>query len=364
MRYGKTVVMAAAVALAVGCGKVDPFADATPDFDGVALEIQGGAAEGINQALKAPELAQSSSALTASVYFTSARAAVGELNAALLKILNALDYVVTHAEPSTSTADMRVYGPKDTANVTVQLTIKKLADGRFGWKLEAKPLGADDTAYVIVMAGSITKGDLPHRGHGVLGVDLDAYKTVDTAFQGQGKLLCGFAHVVDSKAVAYKLVGFTPDATVHAPVDARFVGYRQAATGFTAARLMSLTNVAPATDAKETVLSRVRYLPAVGGRLDFVAFGGDIAADRLYWGTACIDSSSGEVFKRLQVCDRATGTTTCVQLSSTGAIGSCPGQADQTPPSDDPNDGTMESGAPAGTETVTAPDTLPTVDGQ
>lgn len=108
------------------------------------------------------------------------------------------------AAPTTGTGDSRVFGPKDYGNASFRLTIKRVRDNRFAYKLEAKPLGGDDTAYKVVAAGNMTKGAQAGRGRGHVGFNLDVYKTVDSSFPGQGKLLSRFAHVGNAKVLAYR----------------------------------------------------------------------------------------------------------------------------------------------------------------
>ena len=111
------------------------------------------------------------------------------------------------------------------------LTVRRVEVNRYAWRLQAKPIGAEDSAYLIIMGGSVARGTEAHRGRGVVGVNLDNLKLVlGDAFNGQGKMLAAFAHVenaagtAEAKSLAYLLHGFTPDSTQHDPVDAAFVG--------------------------------------------------------------------------------------------------------------------------------------------
>jgi len=271
---------------------------------------------------------------------------------------------------------VRVYGPKDQDGATWQLTIKKIAAGRFGWKVEAKPIGSDDTAYMIVMAGGIQRGLEPHRGRGVVGVNLDNLKTVlGATFNGQGKMLAAFAHLENAagtqegKSLAYLLHGFTPDSTVHDPVDAAFVGHKLLPSGATGIRLLAKVNLsATATDAKENVALRVKWIPGVGGAGAVRAWGGDIADGTWYRGFACWDAQELEGFKVVESCtlNATTGLPDCQVVSTAGALANCkPGTARGEVPELEASDltsTTPEAGAPT-TDPLSVPADMPTGDG-
>lgn len=369
MRIGKWMLMGAALALGGACN-VNPnqeYADALPQQDGLSLQITGAASEAATslntpnqgRVITGDDIGFVNSGLTSVPEFLQdARAGISELNEGVKNILDKVQDVVTSGDGKAISSDVREYGPKDIGNVTVRLFVKKFDATHFGWRIDAKPLGGDDSTYVIVMGGGIAKNPDPHRGRGFVGIDLDNWKSVDSTFTGEGKLLCGFAHVGNSKTLAYALKNFTPSTSTHDPVTAAFVGHRLDPTGESAVRLAGFFNLdGTATSAKEFVRLRAHWIPGTGGRADLLAVGGDIPAGTLYWGASCWDVSETETYKILVQCTGSTAGSTssasCTVLSQTGnkatcasALGPDPETA-QNVPTGDVNAVTPESSSPA-----------------
>jgi hypothetical protein len=355
----------AALALAA-CGRPDQeFINGTPDFSALSMEITGDTSEAASMQADQTGLMQTQSAVgSASEYLIGARNTVAALNGVIRAIMTQLVNLINSEDPTTPEADVRVYGPKDTEFATFKLTLKKIEAGKFGWKLEAKPLGGDDSLYVKVIAGWMVKGAQAHRGRGVIGIDLDAFTTVtgDPSWKGQGKLFSAFAHIGESKVLSYKLNAFSPNTDTWAPLTAAFVGYRQVTEGFTAIRIASWTNIdQTATTDPELILTRIRHKVGIGGRADIVALKGDLTVDTFYWGTGCWNAAEEEVVKILRYCTPTISLGDCTVVSAVGQITDCPGVAAQEPPAADENTDTMETGSPDGT--VTPPTTMPSEDG-
>lgn len=363
MRYGKVTVMAAALALALSaCGRDDDeYVDATPDMEGLALEITGAASEGVTAGTQgltgAEDLGQSEQGVgTVPEYLAAARSGIRQLNETLRRALSPIVSLVSRGGRM-APGETRIYGPRDSDGATWKLTIRRVAEGRFAWKLEAKPIGGPDTAYQIIMAGGVQRGLLPHRGRGAVGINLDNLKSVlgDT-FPGQGKLLAAYAHVGEqheSKSLAYVLRNFTPNLTEHDPVNAAFVGHRLVESGATAVRLVARVNIESSpTLAKETVALRVRWLPGVGGAGAIRAFGGDIPDGSWYRGFACWDATEQEGFKTLQLCTASSTGPVCNAVDGypRGLLSNCRpnlGEGDVLPPTDGEITSTSpEAGAP------------------
>lgn len=343
MRQTRSALLAAALFAVSACGRMgdDPYVEALPDVEGLALEITGAVSEGA-------ALSSTQQALEGTVpeYLQNARQAVAYLNGEIKRVITPIAELAAANAGKAQPGDVRMYGPKDRGNFTFRLYIKKLTETRFGWRLEAKPLGGADDQYVRVAGGALTKGELPHRGRGMIGIDLDALKTLDSTFVGQGKLFCGFAHVGDTKTLIYRLAGFTPDLSKHDPVNAIFTGHRLMPSRATRVRLAGNFDVVKTTDAKELVRSRVRYIPGVGGRADILATEGDVPAGKVYLGSACWDAQESEGFAVLRVCDQGAPDT-CTVVETRGALVNCkPGLESPEPPPADPNNGTLEPESP------------------
>jgi hypothetical protein len=333
MRLNKSMMLGAVLVLAACGGKqVDDteYVEATPDLSGVSLEINDEATDEGSK-LTAADLGVYEAALNGQgpEYLEGARLQVKALNTALKDVVTHVVELSNGDVVEAQQGDVLVYGPKAGANATWQLKVKKTGDKRFAWKLEARPLNStDDAAYKLVAAGRLVRGEKAHRGRGTIGVNLDNLKQVVPSSTGQGKLMASFAHTAgDDKALAYRLAGFTPNPANHDAVTGSFVGYKLMPSRITRIRVVGQKNLEQtATAAKENIASTIRFKRGVGGRADVVVFGGDIAADHFYLGSACWDALEQEKFKVLRYCTRgATGQRpTCEQVSIAGTRAACP----------------------------------------
>lgn len=372
MRFGKSVVLGAALVFASACGNNSTvedteYVEATPDLSGTALEINDEAAATEGAALIAEGFGVNAAGLEGSApeFLQGARATVKTLNGTLKLAIAPIVELTNSAavEQDAQVKEVLVYGPKDVGDANWRFKMKKLAPNRFAWKLEARAKGGtDDAAFKVVAAGGLTKGVRAHRGRGTLAVNLDNYKAVVPSATGQGKLLASFAHTAgDDKSLAYRLKGFTPNPATFEPLTGAFVGHRLLPSKATRVRLFANYNLAQsATDAKERVFSTVRFVPGLGGRADVRATGGDIPADKVYVGAACWDPREQETYKVLRVCVK--GTLDCTKVEEVGTREACPAdwRGDVEAPSDNPDNITPEPGAPTDAQPEPVPaDVMP-----
>lgn len=365
MRWNKTLAVGAALVLSTACGGVDDqeAAESLPDFAGTSLEINADAPAQDGAALVAQDLMQVEASLDGqgAAMLEGARMQVKALNDALRQALVPIAELVkrsANAQPG----DVLVYGPSDRANATFKLSVRKGVGQRYQWKLEARPLGStDDTAYKLVAAGALKRNGEAHRGRGTLAISLDNLKAVAPSFAGQGKMMMSFAHFGQgSKSLAYRLSHFTPDTAAHPAVTGAFVGHKLQATGITRVRVLGPYDLpGTATSAKEMVLSSVRHIPGTGGRVDLLAWGGDIAANTSYVGTACWNAQEKELFRVLFRCTDSSRPASCTEVegSRVGTAQDCAAvelRGDVTPPAGTGDDLSSEPGSPG------APDDAPT----
>ena len=354
MRYGKSLLLSSVLVLVSACHPDQEYVDSLPDMAGLGLEITGGASEGFSSAaltydqdaLTAEDLEQVSQAVgTVPEYLQEARNGIKELNENIRRIMDPIVTIIRNNAARAEPGQGRTW-TRDVDGITYRLGIRKLAPRRFAWRVDAKPVGAEDTAYLMVMSGGIARGLEPHRGRGFLGINLNNLKEVKPDFPGQGTLFCGFAHEGESKTLSYGLRNFTPNLANRAPINAAFVGHRAMPSGATAVRLAALVNLPQAVgdveDHRELVRLRVRWLPGVGGRGDMMATGGDIPAGTVYHGIGCWNVSEEETFKAVFRCTR-TGDTTppaCERISVAGNRSTC--AMDLRPATDGPETGLPE----------------------
>lgn len=368
MTIFRGAVVGAALSLALGCGgggNDAAFVEATPDFAGLSLELTAASSEGTGTSAAEEDaaFAQVTQGLTADQidYVSNSRAAIKGLNT-WVKTVIAKVHSLTAGEPNKelSTETIKVYGPTVEGNLTFKLSIRKVSAERYAWRLEAKKNDADDASYVRVLAGALAKGEQAHRGRGVLGVDLTALNTLDSAaYKGSGRLLAGFSHVNGAKALAYRLAAFTPDASLHDPVTAAFVGHKLAdgRTGLRVATRANLPN--SATDAKELLLIRLRFNPGVGGRAGALVSGGDVPADKVFIGRACWDATEQNAYKApVLYCTKGAPETCTPVTAAEGEQSACKAGTELDPPGEnaDHNSTAGEEGAP---DDVTPPMEMP-----
>jgi hypothetical protein len=368
----RLIMLGAVLSLAAGCNggggdAIDDmeYQESLPDLAGLSMEVnEASANEGrlVAEGFAGYAAALEQQQTGAPEYLEGARMQVKALNTALKELVTRVVELSNGAVPESMPGDVLVYGPKDGANATWRLQVKKTGAQRFAWKLEARPLGStDDAAYRLVGAGRMARGEAAHRGRGTLGLNLDNYKAVVPGNTGQGKLLASFAHpAAGGKALAYRLAAFTPNPANHEPVSGAFVGHKLVG-GLTRIRVISsknLPNVPNATEARETYISRVRFKPGVGGRADVVVFGGDVPQSQFYFGVSCWDAQEAEKFKLLRLCTKQQNAApTCTVVQESGARAACPADnflRDTEPPTQnpDPGDTAPEEGAPETPEAV------------
>jgi hypothetical protein len=359
---------ASLLVLAAACGgnKADEFAEATPDVQAMQLEITGDAAEGAvrDDGSDAPQALVALS--NPPEYLAKTRAAIKDLNDYVKKVLTPIALLAQQAG-SAEVGATKVFGPKDQGNANWKLSVKKIADKTFRFKLEARALGStDDAAFKAVAVGELARGaEQAHRGKGVLGLDLSAYATVDTTSHAAGKLLASFAHAGLGKVVVYRLAAFTPDSTARAAVSAVIYGH-QTASGEAVVRAATLSDVITTTSAKELMFSHLHWMPGVGGRADLLlpnkgvggtAPNGDLPSNKWAAAKSCWNATEQEGYKAFGLCTVGQGIAGCT-FEVAGATTACTASGRDPADTDNPSDVTTEPGAPA-TPPSDPPATMP-----
>ena len=243
-----------------------------------------------------------------------------------------------------------VFGPADHANGNYKFTVTQLssADKRYGWKLEARPMGSTGSL-TLVAGGLITVGDTPRRGVGVVGIDCGAMAAADSSLTCQGKLLIGFDDTDNTtKVLNVGVANYTPDPNTVPPLTADVSEWRQGNDAI-AVRLAAKTNLAAtATSAPENVVLKLFWMQNAGVRVDAIATGGDIPSGQVLKVDTCVpaDLNRAEASTSSQLCN--TDGTSCVATAgSMTTAPTCPsgmGTADE--PNTDPTASDPPSGAP------------------
>ncbi len=396
----KTRILLSAGLLAgalLGCGQTsggaNPFVAATPDAAGLTLETSGTdeslVAAGATSPLALTE-AVATGATTCAPYqdLCNIHRVISGLNGFTEELLDQVQAlaalpptVVSPTEELFGPVNLPATNPVATFRLTVVEETPMAAaaatpEGTFRWKLEGKPLGAPDTSYAILAAGVMHRAptDLVHRGHGVIGVDLDALTALNPApvtsaspfGDAAGKLLIGYRHTGVAKSVVYFLSNFTPDqATQPALADAYVAGWKDA-LGEARVRIASVGEYVPpptgTTDAgKELIEARARWLPGVGGRALVAVAGGDVPSYGVdfFLGVSCYDKAEAQLYRGWFGCKLGMGCTLVPGMPAgwdVGAPTACLAGTelpydDATPPPAPATDATTNASPPQGAPT-------------
>jgi len=367
------------IAGAAACGGTasNPVGDlqaATPDVAGLALETSGGAAEGLASTGTSTELASAAVAAAPSCqpyqYLCNIHSALDGLNRLVRAAIGPVE-ALADTPPTSVSGDAAVFGPvafpSGTAVADFRLTVRKSGAGSFEWELQGKPVASADGAYVVVAAGRVQRaaGDLPHRGHGALAIDLDALASLNPVgapalWNAEGKVLVGFGHAGPAKAVVYALDNFSPDRIAQPSVTSGVLAGYETASGVARVRVVSqgeYLGPTSGTDAgPEDLLSRAGWFPGKGGRAAVVVSAGDVPAYGVdfFLGLSCFDATEKDVYRALYGCK--AGVCTLVDNApagyNTGDRSACDpltdiGVDDLRPPSTDRFSAAEEPGAPA-----------------
>jgi hypothetical protein len=358
MKLARNASIVAAVLLAAACGsdsnQPDPSQAAVPTFDGLSAEVSGTASE---DAALTVDGTQTQALGGNAEWLPKIRDAIRSLNQGLKNAFLPVEQLVLRVGPSQTRGQTNIYGPFDKDGFSYLLLVNRVAGNHFAWKLEVKATGDQDAAYVPFAAGTTFKapGDGAHRGRGTIGLDLDAYKTVNTGFPGQGKLFVAFSHHgvvgagadggtddLKSKTLIYVLKNFSADTTQWQPVDAVFYAHKNGRSGVTSVRVVAYADIPEIpndTPAKELFLGRARFNPGVGGRAEVAVLLGDLG-NNIFFGKECWDAGEMLVFKASALCGpgEIPGTGACV-WTTTGDPAACrvvlaQGERDHVDPSD------------------------------
>jgi hypothetical protein len=381
MRLKTLSFLAATTVFAAACGSntnsasTDQLAAAVPDVPGISLEATGASSEDatLSSDTTAVTPDAGSSAPSGLTFLPVIRQGIHDLNQAVQQYFGPIAQLIATQGTDIVVGTSKSYGPLDQGGVTYLLTVKRFATNRYAWKLEGKPTGAAATvALTPLAAGTLfhAANDGMHRGRGQIGIDLDAYKTVNPAFLGQGKIYGAYSNydnteatgpAGDAKTLVYVLHDFSIDSSTTAPISAAFVGHKTRA-GVRAARVLyygDLPEFVGSPDKAELLLGRARFNPGVGGRADALVSGGDVPSGELIYGAECWDVSESLSWRKVWNC---TGPGACTVESEQGSVSACAVDLrDDTPEAPtNATDTTLEPGAPD--PTVTPISAMPSFD--
>lgn len=206
---------------------------------------------------------------------TSANLARGA-NQTVYNVLSMIDAVTDH--PSTVVdASTRRWGPwTNEAGITQVFTMTLQDDGDLGYRLDAKPAGAGDEAFVAIVTGLIYGGYDVYKNVGAFSVDYDAAATVDPTHDRGG-----FARFEYNTASADRVVKADLDGVFEVagePIDTQLAFKAFAAGGGELGFRFYSDFVAGADGALEDSALHTRWLEDGSGRSDATITGGTLGA--------------------------------------------------------------------------------------
>ncbi len=293
MRYLTRFLPALAALAAVqlsGCGGApSSAADATPNYQTVAMDMDSSDAQSQPLDLQSchPHL------------FQRTRDVVRMINHHLFKVMGRVDAIIdSHPLASGNVHTWeRVY-----AGLDIQATLTKNADGSYTFVVEAKPQGAADSAFVqIANASYVAASDgTPHAGTGSITFDLSALASVVPGEKSRGQVIVHFAVSGATKTVQVQLQNFTPDnsSDVIPPKNANYVFQRTSGVGGSLKFEENLVLFCPANPQHlaatlDTVTRWANVNGQIVGRSDSLATGGQIAAGDQWLGLTCFSYAAG-----------------------------------------------------------------------
>ncbi len=228
-----------------------------------------------------------------------------------------------------TSGDTATYGPKDvvppggsTAAATFRLIVKRRTDTTYAFRLDAKPVGAADSAYRAVAVGNMTRGTVNNRGRGAFGIDLDALAAANaTVFTGKGRLLAAFASDAQQKAMAFGFDGFQATATSPLVSNTVLVAHLTS-DGHSRLRVAAAGEFVPppggGTDTSlELAFLRGTWARGLGGRAAILVTGGDVPSygEPYLLQLACYDAARTMVYGDLFECS-ALSAGACAAVPS------------------------------------------------
>ncbi len=270
------------------------------------------------------QLEQAASQSSDAAELNQVRESIRGVNQALRDVLGPILALVRDNPPDQKLGRLRRWGPVTRGLTEYRFFLRHTEVHDWGWRLDARVADSKE-GYSRVAAGRIVVGELARRGHGVMGLDLDALSAVEPTVAAQGQILLGFRHGEAGSSIAYAVKDFTPDPGTRPRVDALLRAIHLA-DGFNRVRLAYHADVeGTASDAEELVLARVRHRPTVGGRSDGVVLGGDVPDGEALVVSRCWNEQLQSVFFELRRCtsDRVGDGADCTVMATEGAVDRC-----------------------------------------
>ena len=285
-----------ALAACGGSSREDAFRNAAPSSAALSINVDDGAAATTTVSVSPSSLLPLADACHP-LLFARTEAVARRLNRHFRHALNLIEHVIAR-QPSLAT-DSQFVWTETRDGIDVRFTMTRAGEV-FTWKLELKPAGAPDTAFVTVFSGQIdrTGATGPHQGTGNFVIDLDALHSV-IALDVAGNLDATFDLTATKQLIEIKASGvkWDPDmdgdlARISA-LDATYTFLREPGVGGSLVLKDSMVFFCPANPTllpSDALLVSRWFRTSTGeihGRSDAEASGGQIPAGDVWMGVTC-----------------------------------------------------------------------------
>lgn len=291
-----TLAVPLALAACGSSSQEEAFRNAAPSSAALSIQVDDGAAATTAVSVSPSSLLPVADACHP-LLFARTEAVARRLNRHFRHALDLIEHVI--ARHPTLATDGQFVWTETRDGVDVQFTMTRAGDV-FTWKLELKPAGAPDTAFVTVFSGKIDRTGAmgPHQGTGDFEIDLDALHSV-IALDVAGKLDATFALTATKRLIQITAAGvkWDPDmdgdlARISA-LDATYTFLREPGVGGSLVLKDAMIFFCPANPTllpADALLVSRWFRTATGeihGRSDAEASGGQIPTGDVWMGVTC-----------------------------------------------------------------------------
>ena len=219
-----------------------------------------------------------------------ARAVSGETNAAALRYLGLVDWIL--AQPiTTRERDRRTWGPIERAEGFGRLVVERSEDALFDYRVEAS---ADGEAWSTLMEGEFLRGESLRDGQGVFTVHGDVLGVL-LGSEGAGTMDVEHSRLGGGTSLRVLRTAWSLDGAEPRDVDYFFERSTEGAGVFEHRALADVVD----GGLPETLATRAHWGRRGLGRADFRAVGGDLPTP--VRGTECWDVELARTFWRLEL---------------------------------------------------------------
>jgi hypothetical protein len=208
-------------------------------------------------------------------------------------VIAMLDEVTSYPPSWESGTNTASWGPWEDDAISGRLWVREQADGSYGWALEFKPVGSDDTAFEAVAKGHVAAGATPEESAGDFTIDFDAAAGAGGGDGEVGQLRVDYALDAEGAQGELALRNFADDVG-NVEADALVTYDTHAAGGFLDWAMRGDVSDPP-NGVEERLRMHARWDDTGAGRLDARITGGDLGA-LSYAESSCWDPAGAEVW--------------------------------------------------------------------